>query len=483
MPRNKNEEPGRRQNTGSSAVLRKALTPLLAGMMSTVLTAGTAYAQTEAERIADLERKLQNAIGVINKLSDKVEQLEAVNKAAKAPKASVAAATSAGKTSESGVIAPQPVSGDVIKTVSEQNARLETLQQQVTQLNSASASRVIPFDWLHGFADAGGAYSSSGSPQGFGVGSLDLYITPKLGGQVRSLAELVFEYDQFGGLATDLERVQLGYAFSDQATVWLGRFHTPYGYWQTAYHHGQQIQPSLLRPRFIDFEDKGGILPAHTVGLWGTGGMQAGDGKFTYDVYAGNTPKIANDTDLNGGALDLNASGWINASLTAGGKVGYTFSGGALDSLNIGLHGMRSEVRIDSINAAPRSQVEMNMAGGYAYYNNYDWEVISEVYGFMNHDQHTGTGSRKSWAGFVHVGRQMDRWMPYARLEKADTDQKDVYFNSMALGYAYAREAAGLRYDINPQSALKLEVNYTQTQKNNPLEDFWESRLQYSIRF
>ena len=37
---------------------------------------GTAQAQTDAQRIADLQRKLQSALKVIDKLSDKVDRLE-----------------------------------------------------------------------------------------------------------------------------------------------------------------------------------------------------------------------------------------------------------------------------------------------------------------------------------------------------------------------------------------------------------------------
>ena len=47
-------------------------------------------------------------------------------------------------------------------------------------------------------------------------------------GDVSGLVELLFEYDDRDNLAVDLERLQLGYTFSDEATVWLGRFHTPF---------------------------------------------------------------------------------------------------------------------------------------------------------------------------------------------------------------------------------------------------------------
>lgn len=469
------------KNKNINAKLLRAIGGIALGSLAT----HSAFAQSESQRIADLERKLQRSDQLIEKLIEKVQQLENTKQAAPAAAANAKAAPAA-------QIAEEAKTGELNKVVAAQNTRIETLQQQVSQISSASASRTIPFDWLHGFADVGGGYGSGGNPKGFGVGSLDLYMTPKLGGNVRALAELLFEYNTAGTLNTDLERAQIGYAFNDQLTVWLGRFHTPYGYWNTAYHHGQQIQPSLLRPRFIDFEDKGGILPSHTTGVWGTGGIRAGDGKVTYDVYAGNTPKINA-----AGALDPNVAGFANQSLTAGGNVGYQFAN-TLDGLKLGLHGLRSEVRVDnslggtgSVLAVPRRQTDLNMLGGYAYYNNYDWEAIAEVYGFMNHDQMNGTGTHKSWAGFVHLGHAFNRWMPYVRLEKADLDQRDPYFNNMMMGYAYSREAAGIRYDINPNSALKLEANYTQTYdqtqnlqlRNFGRPDFWESRLQYAVRF
>ncbi|MGZ4969167.1 MAG: hypothetical protein ACXV8O_07960 [Methylobacter sp.] len=486
---NKRSPQGLPTSSNAKSHLSFAPTIILAALAS--MNISTANAQTDAQRIADLERNLKSALSVIDKLSSKVERLEMDNKTAAASK-STDTVKSISKEGKSDTATIKPIDGDLTKTVAEQNSRLETMQRQVTQLSTANSNRIIPFDWLHGFADVGGGYASSGHPAGFGVGSLDLYMTPKLGGKVRSLVELVFEYDRVGSLNTDLERTQIGYAFNDQATVWLGRFHTPYGYWQTAYHHGQQIQPSLLRPRFIDFEDKGGILPAHTTGVWGTGALQMEGGKFTYDIYAGNTPRIVPNSSLgngNLGNLDPNVAGFGNHSLTGGAKFGYNFTGGTLDGLNIGIHGLRSQVQIlDNFDANPtgpsNGRVELNMAGGYLYYNNYDWEVISELYGFMNHQQQPDQSYHTSWAGFVHVGHAFDRWMPYGRLERADTNQNDLYFKSMALGYAYSREALGLRFDVNTQSALKLELNYTQPQANmNSLANFWESRLQYAIRF
>ncbi len=152
---------------------------------------------------------------------------------------------------------------------------------------------------LHGFADAGfTAHTKDATdPTGFNVGSLDFYLTPQFDNNVKGLVEIIFETTPAGEVATDLERMQMGYSFNDNATVWAGRFHTPYGYWNTGFHHGAQIQTAVLRPRFLDFEDKGGILPAHMVGLMANGKFRAGEGKITYDAFAGNWPRISMGQD------------------------------------------------------------------------------------------------------------------------------------------------------------------------------------------
>lgn len=78
---------------------------------------------------------------------------------------------------------------------------------------------------LHGFADVGAAQSSNEDPhrlRGFNVGNIDFYLTPKLG-DVRGLIELVFEVDSEGGIATDLERVQVGLPTGDRSVLMYPR--------------------------------------------------------------------------------------------------------------------------------------------------------------------------------------------------------------------------------------------------------------------
>ena len=96
---------------------------------------------------------------------------------------------------------------------------------------------------MQGYADVAAFYrdplpGQSEVNDGFSLGSLDFFMTPSIGEKVRTLIEIIAEYDADGNLVVDLERLQLGYLVNDDLTVWVGRFHTPYGFWNTGFHHG-----------------------------------------------------------------------------------------------------------------------------------------------------------------------------------------------------------------------------------------------------
>lgn len=321
---------------------------------------------------------------------------------------------------------------------------------------------------LHGFLDVGYTINSKdttnpalpGLPNGFNVGSLDIYLTPQFQGNVKTLIELIFENTPEGTLATDLERAQIGYTFSDAATLWGGRFHTPYGYWNTAFHHGAQMQTSVLRPRFLDFEDKGGILPAHMIGMWANGKIKAGGGRFTYDAYAGNGPGIDVDTIIPppGGVLNPQTAGDTNHQAMVGFNMGYDF-GGFADGLRLSLFGLGGDVDINDVtNPGLLNVTELNVGGVAVVYLEYDWEIMGEYYSFNNTDKSGNSGSHKSWADYMQIGKNFNGWIPYVRVEKTMLDQTDAYFNYQDSGQSYFRQSLGLKYDLNSRASLKFEL-------------------------
>lgn len=434
-------------------VHRVAASLLSLSMMSLALPA-VARAD-EASDIAELKRQIQQSRQLIEALTAKVEKLEA----------EAAARTHAAAT-------PMP------ETSTQQ--QVATLQQQVNDLSTAVSSRPTDFGLpLHGFVDVGAGLRSNGTPKGANIGKLDFYLAPQISSHIKGLIELNFEIgdERDASVATDLERLQLGYVFSDAFTLWAGRFHTPYGYWNTAFHHGAQVQTSILRPRFLEFEDAGGILPAHSVGLWGVGKFDAGQGSVGYDLYLANGP---HQVECDSGAnciLDPNLSTDDNHSAMIGARLHYDF-GGAFDGAEIGAHWFRAEVGND-VGSVSR----LNVYGGYFSYAVDDWEALGEFYLFSNDAVQGDHGTHTSRAAYLQLGRTLfGQWTPYARVEKTSLDQRDQYFANLESGVSYERGVFGLRYDLTPAAALKLELNRTRD-SDRDFYQYNEARVQFAVRF
>jgi hypothetical protein len=400
----------------------------------------------DAERLKALEQKLEASLRTIEVLQRRVEQLE--------------------RRDEASVEAPDRGWG----------VRLETVERTMAQIGSAAAQAdpVVP---IHGFADVVAGRRNDAAAglahRGFTLGVLDLYLTPQIGPQVKALVEIAFEYDDEGGLFVDVERMQLGFVHSDALTLWAGRFHTPYGYWNTAYHHGAQIQTSISRPRFLEFEDEGGIMPSHSVGLWATGGLRMQFGRADYDAYVANADRVVR------GVLDFQPIGIDGGHLGSGFRASVKPTG---VPATFGVHGMRQRIGGDNADGTATGRVRLNMLGAFAAWESDDWEALAEYYRFRNRDLAGGSGTHHSNAWYVQLGHHVvRRWTAYARHERASLNAADPYFALLESGHSYRRNVAGLRYDLTPKAALKAEwMRWS--------EDGVASRpstiaVQYSIRF
>ena len=431
-----------------------------------VLASSGAYADGDRDRIADLERRLAASEKQLELLSRHLQLLESP------PAAPAAAVTAATATATVG-------------NTPAQTQRLEALEQSVSDIADGLArdSHGDTGAALHGFADVGARTATNRSAvnatvpytarSGFTTGMIDLFLAPEISDRVRALFEIGIEFGQDNGQpGIDIERGQIGYVFGEYLTGWLGRFHTPYGYWNTAYHHGAQIQTALERPRFLAFEDSQGVLPAHTVGAWGTGSMPLGDGKLAYDVYVGNGSRIQD------GFLDINNSGDSNQDKAFGGRLGYQFGNG----VSAGIHFLREDV--DSwLQTVRQDTTRLQVSGAYGVLDTDNWEGIAEFYHFDDRPSGPLSVGHASNAWFTQLAWQAQGiWVPYGRFEHAGLNQADPYFRDQVFGHGYDREVLGLRYNLTPKSAFKVELNHT-SQPDLPNQDFNEARLQYAIRF
>lgn len=406
-------------------------------------------AEDPTERIRELEKKLLKSLEMIEQLQTRVRTIE----------------TTAKPSVPATVAAPADAS------------RITQLEQSVAQIaaNSSNISSGLTGIPLYGFMDVGYGQRSDRARKGFRLGSLDLYLTPNFGNGFRGLVELIFEIGENGELITDLERLQVGYDFSDALTLWGGRFHTPYGYWNTAFHHGVQIQTSILRPRFLAFEDNGGILPAHSVGLWATGKVDSSGNKLVYNAYIANAQTIELQTGPGSGVLSPNMAGSSRGPATVGGSVGVRFTGG-LNGLEIGAHGLTSS--IDDTDIIP-NRTRLGMFGGYFVYDENDWEIIGETYQFRNRNAGRAFHSN---ASFLQIGREFGLITVFGRAENGSFNQADPYFAQQENGRSYSRFSTGLKYNLTPSAALKFEL-LRHKSKDPSLESYSEGLAQFAVRF
>jgi hypothetical protein len=433
-------------------------------------------AADDNDRIATLEQKLDQSLELIKELTARVRELEAQHSGSAAAATPRTITPAVAGTAAPATAAPATVAAAPNATATDSAQRVTQLEQSVAQLASSAAQRAedlgVP---LHAFADVGIGNHNAEFPQyhGANIAELDFFLTPRLGSRTRALFELNFEVGQDGAVGVDLERAQIGYQLGESTTLWAGRFHTPYGYYNTAFHHGQQIATSLRRPRFLEFEDHGGVMPAHTVGLWLTGTQRVGDEKVTFDAYVGNGQRIVN------GTLDPNNAGVQNGSTIFGGNLGLLLSG-ALDGLKIGVDAFQS--RIENQDLAPPYFTLVRSFGTYAAYDTDSWEHIAEFHFFNNDDLSGNTGHHRSEAGFVQLGYRAGRLTPYTRYERGSFQQSDNYFAAQTFGDSYDRVALGARFDIDLQSALKMELAETHI-SDRDISTFYDVLLQYAIRF
>ena len=416
-------------------------------------------AAPESRALEEIQKKLDASLQMIQALSERVRELEAKQATAATPAPAVT-------TTASPVLSPTM-----------DNARLETNELRLEQLEKENASRNADDTGLplHGFADVGAGTRNpiNTNLKGFYVGNLDFYMTPRLGDRTRALFELNTEVSSEGSVDVDLERAQIGYQFSDQATVWMGRYHTPYGYVNTALHHGSWINNSLRRPNFLQFEDNGGIVPAHTVGLWVTGSTRSGAGKMLYDAYLGNSQALVN------GVLNMRNAGNTNGKLIVGGRVGFQFNESATEGLTLGVHAFSAHIGDDAL--VPNA-TRVLVYGGYAVYDTDRWEHIAEIYLFDNKDLNGSSGTHRSNAGFLQLGYRAPWGTPYARYERAALSQADPYFAAQAAGVSYHRVALGARFDLDLKTAIKLELANTRL-TDRGRDQYGEGLVQYAIRF
>lgn len=315
-------------------------------------------------------------------------------------------------------------------------------------------SPFLPFEAngfeLKGFSDVTfnkstlkGSESENGS---FALDGIDLYVSELLTDHIELLTEMSVE-----GGGVDVERLQIGYIFNDALKIRAGRFHNVLGFYNTAYHHGRLMQDTVDRPFFLKFEDEGGLLPVHLVGLWGGGIFKAGPAILSYDLMLGNGPKF--NTGI--GELDPNNASDNNKNKVVSFRL--AASPRSLPALMLIGSGNVSKVEDDPLLLLSVNQTILSLSVDYTHPGD-GLNFLSEIYWIKDKDRLTGSGRHSNTLYFIQGGYTLkETYTPYVRYERSLIEEQDPYM--IALSGVDKRVAlGGIRYELSINTALKGEV-------------------------
>ena len=278
-------------------------------------------------------------------------------------------------------------------------------------------------------------FGDSSAPSGFALGIVDTMIHGRLSRAFSVLAEIAYE-DAGGGFGFDVERLYLSFEPRSWFRISAGRFHTPLGYWNTAYHHARWMYVSTEAPLLARYEDEAGPLPAHTIGVLVHGAVPVGAVHLEYDLSVGNGRGPKADPPQNFG--DTNEGKSVCAAFHA------EFSG-----LRVGLSGM-----IDT--AAISAGVDLNeqIAVADLHWRLGELEAIAEG-ALIHHD--VGGVSATNFGGYAQLAYGLlEDLRVYGRIERFVRDQPESYLNTPTTSNALG----GFRYDLVPSAALKVEAGW-----------------------
>jgi hypothetical protein len=297
--------------------------------------------------------------------------------------------------------------------------------------------------------------SDTGHEPTFTLGDQDFLIRGELGNHLVATTEFSVGFGGTSEASMDLERLHVRWQ-EVHFFVEAGRVHTEIGYWNNAYHHGHWLQPTIDRPRWVRFEDEGGILPIHWVGLSAGARIDAGQGSLRLVASVGNGRGKIVDDIRNG--MDYSANKALH------GLIEYVGLGAR--ELRVGVSGIYDRIPPQSATyrpALPDQAIQEYILGAHVAYPGYPVIVVAEGY-LITHRANGQT--YRTYGGFGLAGYAIGIVTPYFELSKiAGSGGSDPFFMPdpmLATGSLDILDLIpGVRVDISPWAAVKLEYQYT----------------------
>jgi|ERR1051326_2883294 hypothetical protein len=289
-----------------------------------------------------------------------------------------------------------------------------------------------------GFTDLN--YSVTNKKNSFALGEYDQFVQSQLTDHISFLGEAIFVVEE-----KDFElyvmRAIATYEVSNYFKVAIGRHHTPIGYWNTAYHHGVVIQPTINRSDPFIFDHMGGMMPTHTVGF-----LISGDYitklNFGYDFMIGNgigsTP-VEDNNPQKSVTVNLHFEPVKNLKVIISGYHDFISAGTQRTHMDIG-------------GVTPKDMTMQILNGSLMFMNpSQPFEMIAEYLNYTNKMDSVGTKTSNAFS--IYSGYKIKKFTPYVRYDQITFQKGEAYFNKDDS----QKFVVGIRYSFSYLAVLKLE--------------------------
>ena len=276
---------------------------------------------------------------------------------------------------------------------------------------------------------------------------VDFFYTAKYN-DWRVLSELLISDDE-----RDLERLIVGRISPSGRQLWFGRNHTDLDQWNRLFHRETYLQTTIHRPGIIEFEDDGGVLPAHITGISMEDNRNLGGHNLNYRFTIGLGPALKQQHLIPFDLIKLN-QGSHNLAFTA---IASDQSAG--DSFKDS--GLFLGYTIISSQANNILKIKQTVLGAYTNYStspNMLWRA-SAFYIADNLDLAGGANKESSFA-YAYLQPEYNlnlSWTLYGRLELNSGAKDDLYIQQIP-SFVSERSLIGTRYQMENSQVIKFEL-------------------------
>ena len=392
--------------------------------------------QALLQRVAELEAKVRK----MDQLEARVKQLEAE----KQPSVSASSASLATQTT---------TQTSTQMTAAPENETQPQQEPPVPERMDVSKTLLR----IRGFGDINlHGDNQKGDTTSFTLGQLNLFVTSDISERFKFLSEIIFEGgpDNIYGVTTgqnnafsvDVERYLVEYSQNDYFKLAAGRWHTAIGYYNTAYHHSTWFKTATDRPFLFQFEDRGGILPIHTVGVSASGLIPSGRLGLHYVAEIGNgrasrTPLTEEPVQ---NVIDDQNHKAYNLALFARPE--------AIQGLQVGFSAYR-----DLLAPVNLPRIDETILAAHAVFVRPTFEWLNEAMVI----RHAPLGPLRTFntPGFyTQVSKKFGSYRPYFRYQYVNASNSEPIFPDIKLQQG---PSVGVRFDASESVALKLQYDYT----------------------